>query len=214
MPGKCHRPFDSPKQEAYLWANEPEVAKKKERANGNAPGFSAYMKKSRKKKAPKKAMAEELCSLADRLDRAGRTDLADGVTRVLVAMTGGPGVRTAEVAPDAIDEGRIPVKKSLPCGVCRDLYKQGIMDAPKSARFWVDKGGDSEAFVCEDHFRTGGPWVEFATLVPKEEALTETRKIDRPQQRMVDLFEPERSAPQELRPAATFNMSKFMKRGN
>lgn len=45
---------------------------------GNNPG----------KASPKEAMAADLCSLADRLDREGRSDLADGVTVILAGMAG------------------------------------------------------------------------------------------------------------------------------
>ncbi len=43
-------PFKSPQQEAWMWANIPEVARKWYKEHGNAKGYSEYLKKRKKRK--------------------------------------------------------------------------------------------------------------------------------------------------------------------
>lgn len=61
-------PFKSPKQEAFMWAKHPDIAKRWVGEYGHAEGYSSYVKNRKKGKKPGKKKA----SLSDAFERAAR----------------------------------------------------------------------------------------------------------------------------------------------
>jgi len=48
-------PFKSPEQEAWMWINKPEMAKKWYKEHGHSKGWKAYQKNKRKSKRKKRS---------------------------------------------------------------------------------------------------------------------------------------------------------------
>lgn len=87
----------TPKQEAYLWMNKPDVARKFYEEVGNAPGYRNYLKHRKRRKKTSAEVAAETERTAQELSSLGCQHLAESLRRCMNRLNGGM-TRTAQTA--------------------------------------------------------------------------------------------------------------------
>ena len=95
-------PFKNPAQEAAMWANAPDVARKWVHEYGHAPGYDEYRKNhptNKKKRRKKKSTAEIIQDterVAAKLESLGCAETAQKLRTSVARMTNSGFTRTAQ----------------------------------------------------------------------------------------------------------------------